>query len=281
MSNPLRLQVKIEEFTLGAGTFSLRDIYFELARGEALAVLGPSGAGKSTLLKVVDGLYKDFKGEILLNGRDIRKLTPREIYSQMGLLFQNPEDQLFAETVFEDIAFGPRNMGWSEEEIRSAVRRALSLVHLDGFEERKIDTLSFGEKKRVALAGLLAMGQEILLLDEPTSGLDPLLEKNFITFLNNLKKTGVSFVIATHNVDMVPYFADKILLLVDGKGCLLGSPSDILTKGDLENYKLRPPLITQLFKAFEEKIPYLPLTVEEGRALLLEVLCKDSKSRTR
>lgn len=272
MFSDLILQVEIRKFTFSSGNFSLRDVKFELARGEALAVLGPSGAGKSTLLKVVDGLFKDFEGEILLNGKDIRKLTPREIYSQMGLLFQNPEDQLFAETVFEDIAFGPRNMGWSEERVREAVQRALNLVELDGFEERKIETLSFGEKKRVALAGLLAMGQKILLLDEPTLGLDPVLERNFYSLLCNLKSQGVSFVVATHQVDMVPYFADKVLVLVDGKGYLLGSPRDVLTRKNLEDLRLRPPLITQLFQVIEERVSFLPLTVDEGKRLLLELL---------
>lgn len=183
MEDSIRIKVALDKFELKETNFSLKNIYFELLKGEAIALLGASGSGKTTLLKVIDGLYKNYEGQILLDGDELKKLHPREIYKKMGLLFQNPEEQLFAETVEEDVAFGPRNMGFSEKKIRESVTYALKLVNLSGFEKRPLHKLSFGEKKRVALAGLLAMGHSILLLDEPTLGLDPLLEASFLELL--------------------------------------------------------------------------------------------------
>ncbi|MGB9761693.1 MAG: energy-coupling factor ABC transporter ATP-binding protein [Caldimicrobium sp.] len=268
LDKSLRLKVKLQKFVY-ENNFTLKNISFELFKGEGIALLGPSGAGKTTLLKVIDGLYKNYEGEILLDGKEIKNLKPREIYSIMGLLFQNPEEQLFAETVFEDVAFGPRNMGFSEEHIRESVRKALELVSLSNFENRPLQYLSFGEKKRVALAGLLAMGHEILLLDEPTLGLDPLLEKNFLELLLNLKKKGYSFVMATHNVDLVPYFADKVVVLKQGEMLFYGSPYDFFVKNDcLEIFNLRPPIPTEIFKPYQKYLGKLPLTKEEAMEVL-------------
>jgi len=270
----VRLKVSLESFKLNEN-FSLRGISFELRRGEALSLLGASGSGKTTLLKVIDGLYKNYRGSILLDGKEIRELKPREIYAKMGLLFQNPEEQLFAETVFEDVSFGPRNMGFKEEEIEKAVKKALELLRLSGFEKRKISNLSFGEKKRVALAGLLAMGQEILLLDEPTLGLDPLLEKEFLELLLSLKKKGFSFIMATHQVDLVPYFADKVVVLKEGEMAFYGTPRELFTgEINLKELNLRPPVVTQVFAPFKIDAKRLPLTLDEA-IFLLKTYLKD------
>ncbi len=268
LDNSIRLRVKLKKFSY-QNQFRLQDIAFELSKGEGIALLGASGAGKTTLLKVIDGLLKNYEGEILLDGRDIKNLSSREIYSKMGLLFQNPEEQLFAETVFEDVAFGPRNMGFDEERVKEAVSKALKLVSLSGYEGRSIQHLSFGEKKRVALAGLIAMGHEILLLDEPTLGLDPVLEKNFLDMLINLKKGGYSFIMATHNVDLVPYFADKVVVLKEGKMVFYGSPYEFFVNtSNHEALSLRAPLPTEIFKPFKKSLPKLPLTKEEAIEIL-------------
>ncbi|MCX7613506.1 MAG: energy-coupling factor ABC transporter ATP-binding protein [Caldimicrobium sp.] len=265
----VKLKVSIERFTFEDDEFSLRDIHFEVRKGEGIAVLGASGAGKTTLLKLLDGLYKNYVGEILLEGQEIRTLKPREIYSKMGFLFQNPEEQLFAEIVFDDIAFGPKNMGWAKEKIEEAVKKALNMVELEGFELKGIQNLSFGQKKRVALAGLLAMGQEILLLDEPTLGLDPVLEKNFIELFLKLKRKGTTLIIATHNVDLVPYFADKVIVLSKGKMVKEGFIRPILLQAEeLRQFSLRPPLIALPFMSFGKSFQEIPLTVEEAEVLL-------------
>jgi len=162
-----RLAVAIETFHYPDGTVALSGIRFDVERGQFVGILGSNGSGKTTLLKVMDGIIKDYDGQVLLDGDDIRRLSPRDIYRKVGLVFQNPDDQLFAHTVAEDVAFGPRNMGFGEQEVGERVRNALSSVDMAGYAGKSIHHLSFGQKKRVCIAGLLAMGHEILLLDEP------------------------------------------------------------------------------------------------------------------
>jgi len=275
-SRPSRLVVRLKSFSYSGDAPLLQNIEFEVKAGECLVILGASGAGKTTLLKLMDGLLKNYQGEVFLDGKDIRKLKPREIYSKMGLLFQNPDEQLFAPTVFEDVAFGPRNMGFAEEEVRKRCIEALELVELSGFEERSISKLSFGQKKRVALAGLLAMGHEILLLDEPTLGLDPVRERRFLGLLKRLRdERNITLVIATHQVDIVPEIADRVLILSEGRVFFLGPPEEIFGKPQsLEKVYLRHPLVSETFLPFWERdgLNRLPLTVEEGREILRRLL---------
>ncbi|NAZ30463.1 MAG: ATP-binding cassette domain-containing protein [Caldimicrobium sp.] len=279
-SHPLRLVVKLRSFSYSGDALLLQDVEFEVKAGECLVILGASGAGKTTLLKLIDGLLKDYEGEVLLDGQDIRKLKPKEIYSKMGLLFQNPDEQLFAPTVFEDVAFGPRNMGFDEEEVIRRVLQALDLVELSGFEGRSISQLSFGQKKRVALAGLLAMGHEVLLLDEPTLGLDPIRERRFLKLLKRLQEErSITLVIATHQVDIVPEIADRVLILSEGKVFFLGPPEEIFgTPQPLEKVYLRLPLVSETFLPLWERdgLKKLPLTVEEGREILKRLLSNNS-----
>jgi len=279
-SRPSRLVVRLKSFSYSGDAPLLQNIEFEVKAGECLVILGASGAGKTTLLKLMDGLLKNYQGVVFLDGKDIRKLRPREIYSKMGLLFQNPDEQLFAPTVFEDVAFGPRNMGFAEEEVRKRCIEALELVELSGFEERSISKLSFGQKKRVALAGLLAMGHEILLLDEPTLGLDPVRERTFLELLKRLQdERNITLVIATHQVDIVPEIADRVLILSEGRVFFLGPPEEIFGKPQsLEKVYLRHPLVSETFLPFWERdgLNRLPLTVEEGREILRRLLSINS-----
>ncbi len=283
-SHPSRLVVKLRRFSYSGDTPLLQDVEFEVKAGECLVILGASGAGKTTLLKLIDGLLKDYEGEVLLDGQDIRRIKPKEIYSKMGLLFQNPDEQLFAPTVFEDVAFGPRNMGFDEEEVKRRVLQALDLVELSGFEGRSISQLSFGQKKRVALAGLLAMGHEVLLLDEPTLGLDPIRERRFLKLLKRLQEErSITLVIATHQVDIVPEIADRVLILFEGKVFFLGSPEEIFgTPQPLEKVYLRHPLVSETFLPLWERdgLEKLPLTVEEGREVLKRLLSNNSLSNS-
>jgi len=155
------------------GTRALSDISLDIAKGEFIGLLGANGSGKTTLLRAMDKLLKGVEGSVSLCGVDIRTLSPREIYKKVGLVFQNPDDQLFAPTLFEDVAFGPTNMGLASRDVEERVLNALKEVELNGLERKSVHNLSFGQRKRACIAGLLAMGHEILLLDEPTAGLDP------------------------------------------------------------------------------------------------------------
>lgn len=274
MENPVRIKVNLKKFFYTSDKEPiLKNISFEVRKGELWIILGASGIGKTTLLKIIDGLLKKYEGEVFLDGEEIRKLKPKKIYKKMGLLFQNPDEQLFATTVFEDIAFGPRNMNFSEEEVKKRVKEALKLVEMQEYEESLISHLSYGQKKRVCLAGLLAMGHEILLLDEPTQGLDPVLEKNFLELLLKLKiEKNLTIIMATHQVDIVPYIADKVLILHNKTVAKIGTPSEVFNDPEeLKNYSLRLPPVGELFFEFWEKLKgkeKLPLTVKEGKSFL-------------
>ncbi len=267
----IRLSVNINSFKYPDGTTALSDISLEIKRGEFIGILGSNGSGKTTLLKIMDGLLKDFEGNILLDGANIKKLSPKEIYRKAGLVFQNPDDQLFAATVFEDVAFGPINMGFSEDEVINRANNALKYVEMDGYAKKSIHNLSFGQKKRACIAGLLAMGHEILLLDEPTAGLDPMGEYKMMNLLTKLNKdNGVTIVMATHSVDLVPLFLDRLYILSKGYIVRGGIPEDVFTAPeDMSNVKLRLPQIAELIYKLkhEDKMPFerIPLTIGEAR----------------
>ncbi len=267
----IRLSVNISSFKYPDRTKALSDIRLEIKRGEFIGILGSNGSGKTTLLKVMDGLLKDFEGSVFLDGINIKKLSPKEIYQKVGLIFQNPDDQLFAATVFEDVAFGPINMGFSENEVARRVNDALKLVEMEVYAKKSIHNLSFGQKKRVCIAGLLAMGHEILLLDEPTAGLDPMGEYKMMNLLTKLnKENNVTIVMATHSVDLVPLFLDRLYILSRGRIARGGKPEDVFTAPeDMSNVKLRLPQIAELIYRLkhEDNIPFerIPLTIGEAR----------------
>lgn len=276
-TNNVRLSIKIDSFRYPDGTTALSGINIDIKKGEFIGILGSNGSGKTTLLKVMDGLFKDFEGRITLDGHDIKKMSPKEIYKKVGLVFQNPDDQLFASTVFEDVAFGPINMGFSENDVISRVKGALNSVEMDGYEKKSIHNLSFGQKKRICIAGLLSMGHEILLLDEPTAGLDPMGEHKMMNLLTRLNKdNGTTIVMATHSVDLVPLFLDRLYIL--SKGCIVrgGIPEDVFTAPEeMSNIKLRLPQIAELIYKLknEDNMPFekIPLTIGEARREIIKL----------
>ncbi len=278
MEDIARFGVAIRSFSYPDGTVAMRDIKFDVLSGEFVGILGSNGSGKTTLLKVMDGLLKDFKGAITLDGIDIKKLSPKEIYRKVGLIFQNPDDQLFASTVSEDVAFGPINMGFGEADVQSRVRKALVDVDMEAYIARPIHSLSFGQKKRVCIAGLLAMGHEILLLDEPTAGLDPMGEYKMMGLLTRLNKENrVTIVMATHSVDLVPLFLDRLYILSKGRMVRSGTPEEVFTAPrDMEHAKLRLPHVADLMYRLkhEDKVPFtkVPLTIGEARREILRLL---------
>jgi cobalt/nickel transport system ATP-binding protein len=280
MDDLIRLSVKKVSFEYPGGTRSLSDIDLEIRRGEFIGILGANGSGKTTLLKVMDGLLKDFEGTVELDRKAIRQLSPKEIYKKVGLIFQNSDEQLFAPTVFEDVAFGPINMGFSGEEVALRVTQALKDVDMEGYGKRSIHHLSFGEKKRICLAGLLAMGQEILLLDEPTDGLDPMGEYRMMNLLMSLnKEKKITIVMATHRVDLVPLFLDRLYILSRGRMVREGSPEDVFTTPDeMEQMRLRLPQIAELIYRLkhEDRLPFdkIPLTIGEAREEIIGLVRK-------
>ena len=277
MEDTVRLSLTGVSYRYPDGTAALSGINLEVKKGEFIGILGSNGSGKTTLLKAIDGLLKGFDGSVYLDGADIKRLTPKEIYKKIGLVFQNPDDQLFASTLFEDVAFGPINMGFDLKEVERRVLRALQEVELQGLEKKPIHNLSFGQKKRACIAGLLAMGHEVLLLDEPTAGLDPMGEYKMMKLLWRLNKENqVTIVMATHSVDLVPIFLDRLYILSRGKIVRGGSPEQVFNAPeDMENVKLRLPQVAELIHRLksEDGIPFdkIPLTIGEARKEIVKM----------
>ncbi len=271
----VQLSVNIRSFQYPDGTKALTGVSLEVNKGEFIGLLGSNGSGKTTLLKAMDGLAKDYEGQVQLDNADIRKLSPKEIYRKVGLVFQNPDDQLFAPTVFEDVAFGPLNMGLTQEEVARRVHSALNAVEMDSFARKSIHHLSFGQKKRICIGGLLAMGHELLLLDEPTAGLDPMGEYKMMALLTKLnREQGVTVVMATHSVDLVPLFLDRLYILSKGTVVRSGPPSEVFTAPEeMAQVKLRLPQIAELIYRLkhEDGVAFdkIPLTVGEARREIL------------
>lgn len=271
MEDLARLEVDIADLSYPDGTKALSKIQIKVSRGEFAGILGSNGSGKTTLLKAMDGLIRHFQGSVRLDGAEIRSLSPKEIYCKIGLIFQNPDEQLFAPTVFEDVSFGPLNMGISHEETAQRVMNALELVEMEGYAKKSIHHLSFGQKKRVCIAGLLAMGHEILLLDEPTAGLDPMGEYKMMNLLLKLnRENSVTIVMATHSVDLVPLFLDKLYILSKGSVLRGGTPESVFTAPeDMAHVKLRLPQIAELIYRLkhEDHMAFrkIPLTIGEAR----------------
>jgi len=268
--------VKNISYKYADGTHALSDITLNVKKGEFVGLLGANGSGKTTLLRVMDGLMKNFEGSVGLDGSDVKKLSPKEIYRKVGLVFQNPDDQLFAPTLFEDVAFGPLNMGFDTDEVKQRVMSALQEVELSGLEKKSVHNLSFGQRKRACIAGLLAMGHEMLLLDEPTAGLDPMGEYRMMKLLQKLnKENGVTIVMATHSVDLVPVFLDRLYILSKGRISRGGTPEEVFNAPeDMANIKLRLPHIAELLYKLkhEDKIHFdrIPLTIGEARREILK-----------
>jgi len=195
------------------GTSALRDIDLEVYQHESIAILGPNGAGKSTLLYHLNGTLMG-EGKVTVLGIPVEKENLKEIRKRVGLVFQSPEDQLFCPTVFDDVAFGPLNMGLDELKVRQRVERALEIMGLNGFEGRSAHHLSEGEKKRVALATVLSMNSEILALDEPTDNLDPSGSRMLIERIQSVPQTKV---IVTHHLPVAVDLCERAILLYGGR----------------------------------------------------------------
>jgi cobalt/nickel transport system ATP-binding protein len=272
------LQVNRLSYTYPQGVTALRGIDLSLKGGEILAILGPNGSGKTTLLKQIAGLLTPTGGNISLDGRPLNQYKPGELYSQVGLVFQDPHDQLFCTDVAQEVAFGPVNLGLEPEEIKNRTTLALQQVGLSGYEDKPVHALSFGQKKRLCLAGVLAMRPKLMLLDEPSGGLDPLGESASMRLLKTInKEQGISLLLATHQVDMVPLFADRVCLLNQGRVVAEGQMFQVLSSPTLvRKAGLRLPRVTHLLEVLANRdglpLSKLPLTIGQARRELLELM---------
>jgi cobalt/nickel transport system ATP-binding protein len=245
---------------------------FHADAGEFVAMLASNGSGKTTLIKVLIGLLKPEKGKVTIHGKDLNRIAKKDLYQTVGLVLQNPVDQLFAATVEEDVAYGPRNLGFEEDEVQRRVGDALASVAASELRHRAIHHLSYGEQKRVSVAGVLAMNPSILILDEPTAGLDPAGETLMMRLLNKLnREQGITVILATHNVDLLPLFADRIYVLQRGKVLKQGPSDEIFCEHEMiRDACLRLPYIATLLHKLKQHdgvpIAGLPLTIGEARS---------------
>ncbi len=259
---------------------ALNDVSFDIEKGELIGLIGHTGSGKSTLIQHFNGLLKPDSGRILLNGEDIwgKKNDIRAVRFKVGLCFQYPEYQLFEDTVYKDIAFGPGNMGLSEDEIRNRVLRTAGYV---GLTPQQLDKspfdLSGGEKRRAAIAGVMAMEPEVLVLDEPTAGLDPRGSRRILELVSDYRKqTGSTVVIVTHNMEDIAVMANRVLVMNKGEVFAYDTVDKIFSRSDeLRNIGLNVPQITRIFIGLRKKgldVRQGIYTVEQGRTEILRLL---------
>ena len=227
-------------------------MHINIEKGDFIGIIGHTGSGKSTLLQHLNGLLKPDSGDVLLNGESIysSKESLRNCRFNVGLCFQYPEQQLFESTVYNDIAFGPKNMGLSEDEIKSRIKEAISFVGLsDDYLEKSPFDLSGGEKRRVAIAGVIAMKPQVLILDEPTAGLDPAGKNNLLALIKEYNSaTGNTVIFVSHNMDDVALVAHRVIVMNDGEIQADGTVEQVYSQGEmLEALGLDIPEITSLF----------------------------------
>lgn len=252
-------------------SIALDDVSFVAEDGQFVGIIGHTGSGKSTLVQHLNGLLKPKSGNIIVGGTDITEsgVVMRDIRKKIGLVFQYPEYQLFEETVEKDVAFGPKNLGLDEEELTARVKEAIELVGLNYEEirQRSPFDLSGGQKRRVAIAGVIAMKPEVLILDEPTAGLDPKAHRDVLQMIENIHKHENNIIIlVSHNMNDIARLADKILVMDGGKLAMQGTPKEVFSQEEkLESIGLALPHPAQLMQMAKQKgLPF------EGTHLLLE-----------
>ena len=276
------LEVKNLKYSYNSDYQALKGVSLKVERGQMVALLGKNGAGKSTLFLHLNGIFQPDEGQVFIDGEELKydKKSLLRFRQKVGIVFQNPDDQIFAPTVEEDVAFGPLNLGLSMEEVQDRVEMSLARVGMSGYEKTAPHHLSGGQKKRVAIAGILAMKPEIMVLDEPTAGLDPQGVVNLSKLLDELNEEGITIIISTHEVDLVPNYADKVFVLVDGKLIGEGTPKEIFAQPEiLEMANLKVPIVTDLFQqleveGFDMQGDY-PLTIDEAKDKFLKLLNKN------
>lgn len=250
---------------------ALRDVTLSIEEGEFLALAGRSGSGKSTFVRHLNGLLRADSGDIKYRGQPIyaKKYPLGKLRQKVGLVFQYPEHQLFSRTVLDDVAFGPKNMGADKSQAEDMARKALEKV---GIGEELFSSspyeLSGGQMRRVAIAGVLAMGPEVLVLDEPTAGLDPYSKRQLFALLREMQGNGTTIILVSHSMEEISEYADRVVVFLDGTVCMDGSPEDVFSQKELlDGAGLEMPQIMEtLWKLQQKGIPVERLVCDEEKA---------------
>jgi cobalt/nickel transport system ATP-binding protein len=237
------------------GTIALKDISFSIEHGKKIALIGNNGAGKSTLFLLLNGILKPTAGSIKFKDKKLTytRKEIRQIRKQVGIVFQNPETQLFSSSVYEDIKFGPKNLGINPEELEKTVNEAMILTETETLKDKPPHFLSIGQKKRVAFAGIIAMNPELMILDEPTAGLDPYYSMKIMELLQNLNNENRTILLSTHNVDLAYEWADEVIILNNGKIIAHGSPAEVFQNAEaIQQSHLEKPWVMEIFENLAE-----------------------------
>ena len=263
---------------------AIRGVTLDIEQGELLGIIGHTGSGKSTFIQHLNGLLRPNDGRVLLDGVDIWE-KPKQIRAvrfRVGMVFQYPEHQLFEDTIYKDIAFGPKNMGLDEAEIDRRVRQAAAYVGLDeSLLDKSPFDLSGGEKRRAAIAGVMAMEPEVLILDEPTAGLDPRGREQILSMIQDYRKTrGTTVLLVTHSMEDVARVADRVLVMADGQVAMLDTVEAVFSRAEeLEAIGLTVPAVTKTLLLLQRAgvaVDTAAYTVEQATAQILSLLGGDA-----
>jgi cobalt/nickel transport system ATP-binding protein len=268
------LEMSAVDYAYPGGIAALTNVSLSISPGEKLAILGANGAGKSTLLNVLCGALRPARGRVCLNAKEVLydKQGLRELRGQVGLVLQDPDDQLFAASVFEDVSFGPCNLDLGAREVTDRVTAALDALEIADLRERPTHMLSFGQRKRVAIAGIVAMQPRYLLLDEPSAGLDPLGVEHLMSALARISAQGTAIALATHDVDTAYAWADRIVIFHNGSIACSGTAEEVFADGDrLQDLRMRAPIIWDVAQSLRARgVIDASLPMPRDRESLLE-----------
>ena len=273
------VSVQDVKFNYPAGVSALTGVSLEIRQGERVAILGPNGSGKSTLILLIAGLLTPSKGEVTVFGQKTTSKDFQKFRSRIGMVFQDPDDQLFTPSVIEDIEYGPKNLKLPEEDVKQRSAHVLDKMGIQHLRNRPPHRLSFGEKKKVSLATALVLKPELLILDEPTANLDLVSRRGLLETLNELNKEGTTIIVSTHDVEALPELADRIIVISHGLLSGEGETHKVLQdKALLESSGLEPPAIVDLFNELKAQglISQVPITLADGKREIVKILKKQS-----
>lgn len=248
------LEARKVTFRYEDGTKALDEISLDIPEDKKVAVLGPNGAGKSTLFLHFNGILKCDEGSILFRGSEIshRKKDLKKLRRKVGIVFEDPDSQLFSGSIYQEISFGPSNIGLSDEEVRRRVRRSMEITDIEDLSDKSTHLLSFGQKKMVSIASIIAMEPEVIIFDEPTAGLDPARANQIVDFLDRLNERDTTVIMSTHDVNLAYSWADYCFLLNEGKKTAEGRPEDLFRNDNLlEEVNLEKPGVLEIFESLK------------------------------
>jgi cobalt/nickel transport system ATP-binding protein len=269
-------------FAYPDGTIALRDLAVRFPRNRRVAILGANGSGKSTLFLTLNGILKPSQGRVFLGGQPVRydRAGLNDLRRRVGLVFQDPDSQLFAASVRQDISFGPVNLGLPDAEVRQRVAAAVADTQIEDLADRPTHLLSYGQKKRVAIAGVLAMNPDVIIADEPTAGLDPEATARLIQLLDRLHGMGRTIVISTHDVELALAWADEVLVLRRGELLAQGAPERVFSNLPLlASARLVPPIVLDTFVQLQARgLVAADAPPPRTGADLVELLCHSARA---